>query len=102
MILATLSFAIFPYTTLFRSVIIAGVCRMGRTVPDDLIVPVAAVAGIGAGVPLADLRRLIAVLAEHRREERSEERRVGKAYRAESSRCTYRDSTDGYGLFGCE
>jgi hypothetical protein len=49
-------------------VVIAGVVRMRRAVPDDLIIPVAAVAGVCACVPLADLRSVVAVLAEDRRD----------------------------------
>jgi hypothetical protein len=36
-------------------VVILVVLRVGGTVPDELEVPVAAVPGVGAGVPLADL-----------------------------------------------
>ena len=52
-------------------VIVAGVFRMAGSVPDDLVIPVAAEAGVGAGVPLADLRRVVALLPKLRGHERT-------------------------------
>src|SRR5262245_38358865 len=48
-------------------VIIARVCGVFWPIPDDLIVPVTAEARIDAGVPLANLGRVIAGLAKLRR-----------------------------------
>src|SRR5262249_57321310 len=56
-----------------------GIVGVLGPVPDDLVVPVAAEAGVGAGVPLADLGRVVAVLAEQRRPERALLRVVGTA-----------------------
>ena len=46
-------------------VVVAGRLGISRPVPDDLIIPVAAEAGIRSGVPLADVRRRVSVLAEN-------------------------------------
>ena len=51
-------------------IIIAGVLRMAGPVPDDLVIPIAAKARVGAGVPLADLRGVVALLPKLRRHER--------------------------------
>ena len=62
------SFEIFGLTAMIRNGLIVVVMtrRIGvrRAIPDDLEVPVAAVAGVDAGVPFADLRRVVPVLAE--------------------------------------
>ena len=52
-------------------VVIAGVLRMGGTIPNDLVVPIAAETGVGACMPLADLRGLVALPTEFRRPERA-------------------------------
>ena len=44
---------------------------MTRTIPHDLVIPVAPEAGIGAGVPLADLGGVIAVSSQLGRPERT-------------------------------
>src|SRR5262249_29368507 len=54
-----------------------GVIRVLRPVPNDLRVPVAADPGVGAGVPLADVRGVVAAGAELRRPERALLRVVG-------------------------
>src|SRR5207248_11344886 len=54
-----------------------GVLGVLGPVPHDLIVPVAAEPGVGAGVPLADLGGVVAVLAEQGGPERALLRVVG-------------------------
>ena len=51
-------------------IIIAGVLGFAGAVPDDLIIPVTAEARVGAGVPLADLRGVVALFPKLRRHER--------------------------------
>ncbi len=45
-------------------IVVAGVFGMCRPIPDNLIVPVATVSRVDAGMPLTDLRRLVAALSE--------------------------------------
>jgi hypothetical protein len=46
-------------------VVVRRVVGMARTVPDDLMIPIAAKSGVAAGMPFADLRSVVAVLTKN-------------------------------------